>query len=292
MVMKPETTTGAVGVSTGEPEHNDPNTTVLFGQVRQATASHKVDLEHRLLRNRHFNGPHNVLYLGDLAAAVLAHLPHAETPVVDEIPGFNEQRWSISTQSGDLKVSIRSFPYWGWGLMTSGYLNMIRLEGPRAMKNRLALDVANALGRRPWEWVRPTKAERTMQGWLPEVNVKTNETAWKGLMEAGRADLVEHIHRHRDRWGALQQFVDGDDQEALAVNIDDDLHAAQSALAEDRTAAVERALARVEANMMLLDPQTAPDRSPSDEGALTELTLTHDPSSVTSVDYAAILEEA
>ena len=260
-------------MSTGEAEHNDPNTTVLFGQVRQATASHRVDLEHRLLRNRHFNGPHNVLYLGDLAAAVLGHLPHAETPVVDEIPGFNEQRWCISTQSGDLKVSIRSFPYWGWGLMTSGYLNMIRMEGPRAMKNRLALDVANALGQRPWEWVRPTKAERTMQRWLPQVNVKTNETTWKDLMEAGRADLVEHIHRHRDRWLELQPLVDGDDQEALAVDIDDDLHAAQSALAEDRTAAVERALARVEANMMLLDPQTAPDRSPNDEGVLTELTL-------------------
>ena len=123
-------------------------------------------------------------------------------------------------------------------------------------------------------------------------NVKTNETTWKDLMEAGRADLVEHIHRHRDRWLALQPLVDGDDQEALAVDIDDDLHAAQSALAEDRTAAVERALARVEANMMLLDPQTAPDRSPNDEAVLTELTLTHDPSSVTSVDYAAILEEA
>jgi hypothetical protein len=279
-------------VLTDEPAFNDPNATVLFGQVRRATASHKVDLEHGLLRNRHFNGHHNVLYLGDLAAAVLAHLPHAETPVVNEVPGFNEQRWCISTRSGDLNVSIRSLPYWGWGLMTSGYLNMIHLIGPQALKHRLALDVANALGRRPWEWVRPSKADRTIRRWRPDADVKTNETAWKGMIEAGKADLAEQIHRHQDRWRALQPRLDGDDEEAIAVEIDDDVHAAQSALAEGRASAVERALARVEAKLMLIDPETAPERSRIDSVSPNELTLTPDPKRVTSVDYAAILEEA
>jgi len=244
------------------------------------------------LRNRHFNGHHNVLYLGDLAAAVLAHLPHAETPVVNEVPGFNEQRWCISTRSGDLNVSIRSLPYWGWGLMTSGYLNVIHLVGPHALKHRLALDVANALGRRPWEWVRPSKAERTMQRWDPNADVNTNETAWKTLIEAGRTDLGEQIHQHLDRWKVLRARLDGDDEEAIAVEIDDDVHAAQSALAEGRSSAVERALARVEAKLVLIDPETAPDRSRVESVSPNELTLTPDPTRVTSVDYAAILEEA
>lgn len=277
---------------TNEPAFNDPGATVLFGQVRRATASHKVDLEHGLLRNRHFNGHHNVLYLGDLAAAVLAHLPHAETPVVNEVPGFNEQRWCISTRSGDLNVSIRSLPYWGWGLMTSGYLNVIHLVGPQALKYRLALDVANALGRRPWEWVRPSKAERTMQRWDPNADVNTNETAWKTLIEAGRTNLGEQIHQHLDRWKVLRARLDGDDEEAIAVEIDDDVHAAQSALAEGRASAVERALARVEAKLVLIDPETAPDRSGVESVSPNELTLTPDPTRVTSVDYAAILEEA
>jgi len=279
-------------VLTDEPAFNDPDATVLFGQVRRATASHKVDLEHGLLRNRHFNGHHNVLYLGDLAAAVLAHLPHAETPVVNEVPGFNEQRWCISTRSGDLNVSIRSLPYWGWGLMTSGYLNVIHLVGPHALKHRLALDVANALGRRPWEWVRPSKAERTMQRWDPNADVNTNETAWKTLIEAGRTDLGEQIHQHLDRWKVLRARLDGDDEEAIAVEIDDDVHAAQSALAEGRASAVERALARVEAKLVLIDPETAPDRSRIESVSPNDLTLTPDPMRVTSVDYAAILEEA
>jgi len=279
-------------VLTDEPAFNDPDATVLFGQVRRATASHKVDLEHGLLRNRHFNGHHNVLYLGDLAAAVLGHLPHAETPVVNEVPGFNEQRWCISTRSGDLNVSIRSLPYWGWGLMTSGYLNVIHLVGPHALKHRLALDVANALGRRPWEWVRPSKAERTMQRWDPNADVNTNETAWKTLIEAGRTDLGEQIHQHLDRWKVLRARLDGDDEEAIAVEIDDDIHAAQSALAEGRSSAVERALARVEAKLVLIDPETAPDRSRVESVSPNELTLTPDPTRVTSVDYAAILEEA
>ena len=277
---------------TDEPAFSDPDATVLFGQVRRATASHKVDLEHGLLRNRHFNGHHNVLYLGDLAAAVLAHLPHAGTPVVNEVPGFNEQRWCISTRSGDLNVSIRSLPYWGWGLMTSGYLNVIHLVGPHALKHRLALDVANALGRRPWEWVRPSKAERTMQRWDPNADVNTNETAWKTLIEAGRTDLGEQIHQHLDRWKVLRARLDGDDEEAIAVEIDDDVHAAQSALAEGRSSAVERALARVEAKLVLIDPETAPDRSRVESVSPNELTLTPDPTRVTSVDYAAILEEA
>ena len=90
-------------------EHqNNPDattTSVLFGQVRRASASHKVDTNHGLLRNRHFTGQHTVLYLGDLATALLGHLQNAETPTVGETPGFNEQRWSLTTQNGDLHVS-------------------------------------------------------------------------------------------------------------------------------------------------------------------------------------------
>ena len=117
----------------------DAHRSVLIGQVRQADASHKFDTVHNLLRGKRFTGPSRVVYLGDVAQACLAQLTNAETPVFEEHPGYNEQRWSLRTTSGDLNVHIASHPYWAWGLMTSGYLNIITLEGPLAERARLVL---------------------------------------------------------------------------------------------------------------------------------------------------------
>ena len=57
----------------------DASISVLIAQVRQADASHKIDTTHQLLRGRHFNGPSSVVYLGDVAKALLSQLPHPET---------------------------------------------------------------------------------------------------------------------------------------------------------------------------------------------------------------------
>lgn len=268
-------------------------TSVLFAQVRQAKASHKVDTVHGLLRNRHFTGPHKVLYLGDLAAALLGHLPNAETPTVEESPGFNEQRWSLTTQNGDLRVTITSRPYWGFGLFTIGYLNIVRLEGPKALRNRLVLDVTSSLGQRPWEWSRPAKASRFLQRGFPQHTTKSNEVDWQSLADGGRDDLKEAIHAYRSRWEKMRQLADSEEHEALNVTIEDDLYMAQKALSEDHGAAVERALARVEAHLILLNPGTNPEQTHDESetvGLHQRASLT--PDEVTFVDYAAILEES
>ena len=106
----------------------DPKTSLLVAQVKQAHASHRMDLSNKLLRSKHFNAPHKVVYLGDVATTLLAQLPHPETPEMEEAPGFNEQKWALITQSGDITVHISSRSYWALGLFNSGYINIITLS--------------------------------------------------------------------------------------------------------------------------------------------------------------------
>ena len=78
---------------------------------------------------KHFNGPSRVVYLGDVSKTLLAQLSQLEKQVFHEGPGYNEQRWKMKTTSSGLTIDIHSTTYWGWGLLTSGYLNIISLRG-------------------------------------------------------------------------------------------------------------------------------------------------------------------
>ena len=106
-----------------------PATSRIFAQVLRANASHKVEHESHLLRPKGYTLPSNSVYLGDVAIALLANLSQPDTPHFSQPPGFNEQRWALATQSGVLGVRIDSHPYWGVGVFTSGYLNVIEMTG-------------------------------------------------------------------------------------------------------------------------------------------------------------------
>ena len=227
----------------------DATKSVLVAQVRRAEASHKIDTVHNLLRGKHFTGPSGVVYLGDLAGALLAQLPHPETPVFSESPGFNEQRWTLETTSGDLSVTIVSRPYWAWGLLSSGYLNVITLEGPLEERARLVLDTISALGQPPWEFAHQTSASRWMRRKASEINLKTNEQNWQNLYQAAREALLEAIENMKEKAdGKLSTTTDS--QPAWVAAVEDDLYMARQALAEDNAPGVERALARLEATLI------------------------------------------
>ena len=155
------------------------------------------------------------------------------------------------------------------------------------------LDVASSLGQRPWEWSRPSRASRFLHRHFPEHDLKSNEIEWQGLADGGRDDLNEAIHGYQTRWEDMRQRADNEEDEALNLAIEDDLHVARKALLEDHTTAVERALARVEGNLILLNPSTNPS---SFEPHKTMPSIGNTPPStnaeVTFVDYAALLEEA
>ena len=205
-----------------------------------------------------------MVYLGDVAKAVLAQLTNPDTPVFTQAPGYNEQRWTLVVNSGDLRVEIQSLPYWGWGLLTSGYLNVIRLGGPLAERARLALDTSSALGQSPWEMAHQPAAERWANRRMG-FNLKDNERSWRNLIDSGKNDLTEIIERMRSKaMEAWSEAVD-DAQEWRAI-IDDDLHMARQALSEDNAPGVERAMARLEATLIQMssDPDADYVAAPSD----------------------------
>lgn len=231
----------------------DPLRSVLVAQVRKAEASHCMDTASGLLRGRHFQGPKATVYLGDVGQAFLTHLPHPETPMFTEPPGYNEQRWTLTTQSGDLRVEIASVPYWGWGLVTSGYLNIVTLEGPLQERSRLVFDVVSSLGQPPWEMAHSRAADRFMSR-RAETNAKRNEAEWRALRSDAKTTLSEHIQRFALR--GEQKTALAKDDEAVQGWVDavnDDLHMARQALAEDNAPGVERALARIEASLIHLE---------------------------------------
>ena len=238
----------------------DATTSVLIAQVRQADASHKIDTTHQLLRGRHFNGPSKVVYLGDVSKALLSQLPHPETPVFTEPPGYNEQRWTLTTTSGDLTVSIASRPYWAWGLLTSGYLNVLTLRGPVSERARLVLDLTSSLGQSPWEMAHQRPAQRWLQRHLQGRNLKNNEREWRALFEAGRTALNEAIEAMKLTCNTVLEAKGEDiDHATWQGLLDEDIHMAQRALAEDNAPAVERALARVEASLIQLKNEAPED---------------------------------
>ena len=271
----------------------DASTSMLIAQVRKADASHKIDTAHQLLRGRHFSGPSSVVYLGDVTKALLAQLPHPETPQFLEAPGYNEQRWVIRTTSGDLNVSVASRAYWGWGLLTSGYLNIITLEGPLSERARLVLDIVSSLGQSPWEMAHQRPAQKWLNRHLDGKALKENEREWRALFATGRHALNESIEAMKLRCdAALEHHGEDIDHATWQGLFDEDVHMAQRALAEDNAPGVERALARLEASLIQLNNQTpdelvmAPEAVVSDGSDLIDLST--EPSTAVA---AAIMTE-
>jgi hypothetical protein len=236
----------------------DPAKSVLVAQVKQAEASHRMDLGSALLRSKHFNAPHKVVYLGNIATTLLAQLPHPETPEMEEAPGFNEQRWTLITRSGDITVRIASRSYWAFGLFNSGYLNVITLTGPVRERARIVFDTMSALGHKAWEFSHP----RSVQKWLSRhgdgQTTKENERQWLGHRNRAKADLQEQIDRLQQRCNVVLDQVEDDELDALRDHIGHELHMAQEALHDENAPGLERALARVEAELIAIDPGSSP----------------------------------
>ena len=249
----------------------DPTECVLIAQVRKADASHCVETSTQLLRSKHFPGKSEVVYLGDMTTALLAHLTHPETPAFSQPPKYNEQRWILETRSSDLEVRIESAPYWAWGLLTSGYLNIIHLRGPLEVRARLILDTVSSLGQPPWEFAHPKQATKHLHKHVNGLSVKENEQTWKAILEAARSSLASRIEAMDDRLQDPLSVLKKKDLKEWKTLVDEDLHMAWQAHAEDNAPGVERALARLEATLIQLNGNVAHD-STSDAHASDEST--------------------
>ena len=233
----------------------------LYAQVRSGNPEMKIDDEGRL-RHANHPGAEGRLFLGDVGDSLLRCFGAHEPPRVTEIPGFDEQRWSIVVSDFEMSVTIESRSYWGFGLFSSCYLNSIQMTGPLNRRARIAFDLCAALGRNPWEakWVgRFAKATG--------VSNTDERAAWEALIERGHADLVDSIDVVRSRARALENELpvlgenapDGWEGDLALEEIGAayaECDVASDALHDRSATGVERALSRAEAHIIEADPRT------------------------------------
>ena len=201
----------------------DPSISVLHAQVRNAGPTHGCDGEGNLRLKAH---PSNVstIYLGDVARTLLNVVQGGSTPILDKKPRFDEQNWTFSFTSGDSRIIVDSFSYWGFGLFTKCYANKIVIEGPVSERARIVFDLVASLSHKPWEFSRPKKYTTKVSDAI------ANEEVWLCHISRAKDDLNEMI-----------------EQTLLAKGDSPEIEIARNALADDNAPAVIRALSRLEA---------------------------------------------
>ncbi|HJM30099.1 MAG TPA: hypothetical protein QF529_03390 [Candidatus Thalassarchaeaceae archaeon] len=232
--------TGTAGV--------DPNRTVLWAQVTEGQPKMSLDGDLRL-RPDGISGNESV-YLGDVARAALRSLGPADPPFFEDPPGYDEQKWIISSKSGDVSMIITSTSYWGFGLINRCFLNRIEMQGPLSLRARITLDIAASLGRNPWE---PTLQRLFAKA--TGCNMNEHREAWQGLIEYARENMAEEIQTIEERVSQLK----GKDEEIKGIlnEASNSLDEARAALADHNAPAVERAIGRAIQALVEADPTTA-----------------------------------
>ena len=138
-----------------------PETSILWMQVKNGRPQMKcID---GLLRPNEYPEKGNKVLLGDVASTLIKISGPHDSIHFSNPPSFDEQRWSLELVSSELSINIESFPYWGFGLFSSCYLNKVELKGSLISRAKLIFDIVAALGRNPWEpkfsffWKKVTK---------------------------------------------------------------------------------------------------------------------------------------
>tara|TARA_B100000459_G_scaffold64462_1_gene35303 strand:+ start:362 stop:1306 length:945 start_codon:yes stop_codon:yes gene_type:complete len=240
-------------------------TTTLICQVLSAKPDHKIDETNNLLRSKHFPSSKKVIYLGNVATTLISLLQHPETPVFNNKPNYNEQKWEIETSSGQLKITIISDSYWGFGLFNSSYLNTIILDGPMSLRSRIVFDLVSSLPHKPWEFKHLSAIRRWMNKKYPKLDEKINQNNWHELVDYSKQQFEEMIEIMSQAKVKISQKVkntnssdkwDKDKSAVLLAAAEFDLELARGALADDNGPAIERAIARIEASLIEADPET------------------------------------
>ena len=239
---------------------------VLLCQVASAKAEHCVETATGLLRRANFPGESRVVYLGNVAGAIIRAMESPETPEFIEAPGYNEQKWRLKTTSGAMSVTISSEPYWGFGLFTSGYLNTVEISGPINIIARLIFDLDASLATSPWQFKHTRSVNKYLAKNYPSTSIEANEKTWRSLINQCKNDSNEMIYVMTQAVDNVEQKVSmvndfqGWSKDKALVNIAAaryDLIIAKEALADRNMPSVERALARIEAALIEANPDHA-----------------------------------
>ena len=233
----------------------------LFAQVHSGDPEMKIDQDARL-RHANFPGAEGSLFLGDVTDALLRCFGAHEPPRVTELPGFDQQRWILVVSDPEVSITIESRSYWGMGLLSTCFLNSIKIVGPLNRRARIVFDLAAALGRNPWE-------AKWKNRFAKNTGVTSTEEKekWEALIEFGRDDLSNTIDSIRSKAESLEQELpsladdapDGWDGDLALEEIGAayaECEVAKDALHDRSATGVERALARAEAHIIEADPRT------------------------------------
>ena len=243
-----------------------PGNVVLVGQVTKAQSNHRVEKATRLLRSDKFAGDSEIVYLGNIASAIIALLESPDTPEFLELPGYNEQKWRLKTVSGPLTVTITSDSYWGLGLLTSGYLNVIELNGPSSIIARLVFDLVASTSWQPWRFKHEKAARKYLAKSNPNVTLEDNKQIWLDLIEVCRDVTSELIEVMKQAIRNVEQKIRAVDElqgwsknkaEVSIASAKYDLNIAREALQDENIPSVERAVARIEAALIEANPDNA-----------------------------------
>jgi hypothetical protein len=126
----------------------EPRETVsirLWAQVEAAMPRMEIDSENclRMVAGKSKKGS---IILGDVAQSFIRALGPSDPPVILSELRFDEQRWEILASAFGVDVSIKSEPYWGFGIFTKCFLNEICISGSRPSVDRIVFDAMASLG--------------------------------------------------------------------------------------------------------------------------------------------------
>ena len=236
------------GATPKKPLGCDPNRSLLFAQVISGEPEMRID-EGNYLRNIGWQGKTTTVFLGDIANVSLRSLGPHDPPKFSKRPDYDEQQWVLNSSSGELKISIKSASYWGFGLWAKCFYNEIELIGPLSLRARCVHDIMAALGRNPWEASRVKSFEKITNASLTE-----HGECWRELSKYARNEMEEEILIVENE---IKGLIGTDPEiEIILDNAKIALEDARAALLDRNAPAVERALGRAITALVEANPDT------------------------------------
>ena len=234
--------------SSRKPLGCDPNNSLLFAQVISGEPKMIIDGE-GFLRSVNWHDKKKNVYLGDVANVSLRSLGPHDPPKFIKKPDFDEQRWVLTSSAGELKIKITSDVYWGFGLFSKCFFNIIELTGPLSLRARCVHDIMASLGRNPWEASRVKKFEKETNA-----TISQHGKCWEELAKYARDEMEEEIKIVEEEVKSLIGTEKGIERilEIAKYAIED----ARAALLDRNAPAVERALGRAITALIEAKPNT------------------------------------
>ena len=231
-----------------EPIGVDPQRSVLYAQVVSSDPRMAFD-EDGVMHQFGTTGSFGKVYLGDVARAALRSLGTHDPPIFTRMPRVDEQNWELSCETAEVKMTISSSHYWGFGLFARCFLNRIVLEGSLPTRARCAMDIVSSLGRNPWEPIRVKAFERSTSGLM-----EAHTSSWDGLISLARESMSDDITRLQDSVHRMRGVDESGD--AHLDSAEEALDRAREALADKNAPAVDRALSRASSAIVRADPNS------------------------------------